>query len=87
MINWRKVQLVDIDSQIATKDKNTFSTTRYPTLMGVEDDKKRINIKADGKPVLSYNHAIVKAPNRDESYYDKSGHIHPLYTPSGKSDN
>ncbi len=56
----------------------------FPNRVLVEDDKKRINIKADGKPVLSYNHAIVKSSNRDESYYDKSGHIHPLYTPSGK---
>lgn len=50
----------------------------------VADDGKHLNVKVDGKPVLTYNHALVPAPKRDEAYYDKSGYIHPLYTPSGK---
>ena len=50
----------------------------------VADDGKHLNVKVDGKPVLTYNHALVAAPRRDEAYYDKSGYIHPLYTPSGK---
>lgn len=50
----------------------------------VVDDGSHLNVKVADKPVLTYNHAIVKAPKRDESYYDKSGYIHPLYTPSGK---
>ncbi|HCO27524.1 MAG TPA: hypothetical protein DIT97_32685 [Gimesia maris] len=48
------------------------------------DDGEHLNVKVAEKPVLTYNHAIVKAPKRDEAYYDKSGYIHPLYTPSGK---
>lgn len=50
----------------------------------VDDDGKHLNVKVDGKPVLTYNHALVEAPKRDQAYYDKSGYIHPLYTPSGK---
>lgn len=50
----------------------------------VIDDGEHLNVKVAEKPVLTYNHAIVKAPKRDEAYYDKSGYIHPLYTPSGK---
>ncbi|MCA9021037.1 MAG: PmoA family protein, partial [Planctomycetaceae bacterium] len=50
----------------------------------VNDDGEHLHVKVDEKPVLTYNHAIVKAPKRDEAYYDKSGYIHPLYTPSGK---
>ncbi|MCA9016087.1 MAG: PmoA family protein [Planctomycetaceae bacterium] len=52
--------------------------------VAVADDGKHLNVKVDGKPVLTYNHALVPAPRRDEAYYDKSGYIHPLYTPSGK---
>ncbi|QDT43289.1 hypothetical protein Pan241w_33890 [Gimesia alba] len=55
-----------------------------PDHVTVADDGKHLNVKVDGKPVLTYNHALVAAPRRDEAYYDKSGYIHPLYTPSGK---
>lgn len=55
-----------------------------PDRVTVVDDGKHLNVSVDGKPVLTYNHAIVEAPRRDQSYYDKSGYIHPLYTPSGK---
>lgn len=50
----------------------------------VDDDGKHLNVKVGGKPVLTYNHALIEAPKRDQAYYDKSGYIHPLYTPSGK---
>ncbi|MCH9652323.1 MAG: PmoA family protein [Planctomycetes bacterium] len=50
----------------------------------VVDDGKHLNVKVGGKPVLTYNYDIVEAPQRDQDYYDKSGYIHPLYTPSGK---
>jgi hypothetical protein len=55
-----------------------------PDRVTVVDDGKHLNVKVGGKPVLTYNHAIVEAPRRDQAYYDKSGYIHPLYTPSGK---
>ncbi|WP_339729356.1 PmoA family protein [uncultured Gimesia sp.] len=60
------------------------SIEEQPDHVTVADDGTHLNIKVDGKPVLTYNHAVVKAPRRDEAYYDKSGYIHPLYTPSGK---
>lgn len=50
----------------------------------IDDDGKHLHVKVEGKPVFTYNHATVKAPKRDQSYYDKSGYIHPLYIPSGK---
>jgi hypothetical protein len=60
------------------------SFAKQPDRVVVADDGKHLNVKVDGKPVLTYNHALVAAPKRDEAYYDKSGYIHPLYTPSGK---
>ncbi|QDU50970.1 DUF6807 domain-containing protein [Gimesia panareensis] len=58
--------------------------TKETEQVTVKDDGSHLNVKVAGKPVLTYNHAVVKAPKRDEAYYDKSGYIHPLYTPSGK---
>jgi hypothetical protein len=52
--------------------------------VSVADDGSHLNVTVDGKPVLTYNHAIVLAPRRDQAYYDKSGYIHPLFTPAGK---
>lgn len=70
----------------ATRKYRLFAAkyTEAPQQVSVSDDGRHLNVKVDDKPVLTYNHAIVKAPKREESYYDKSGYIHPLYTPSGK---
>ena len=35
--------------------------------------------------MLAYNHETVESPEGIEPYYRKSGHIHPLLTPSGLS--
>jgi hypothetical protein len=57
-----------------------------PDIGGVDlkDNGKRIFMSVRGKPVLAYNSAVVPAPNRKEAYYDRSGHIHPLFNPSGQ---
>jgi hypothetical protein len=50
----------------------------------VSDDKKRLLVQVDGKPVLAYNHAVVPSPDLKQPYYAKSGYIHPVYNPSGQ---
>lgn len=50
----------------------------------VTDNGRQLQVAFKGKPVFSYNTEIVKAPNREQSYYDKSGYIHPLYSPAGE---
>ncbi|MCH8150517.1 MAG: PmoA family protein, partial [Planctomycetes bacterium] len=50
----------------------------------VKDDGKSLRISVAGKPVLVYNTAVVRSPNRKEAYYDRSGYIHPLYNPRGQ---
>lgn len=74
-------------SKEATRRYRLFareSQANLNELVTVADDGAHLNVKVGGKPVLTYNHAIVEAPKRDEAYYDKSGYIHPLYTPAGK---
>ncbi len=48
------------------------------------DDGRHLILKIDHRPVLQYNHAVVESPAGIESIYRRSGHIHPLYTPSGR---
>jgi hypothetical protein len=55
-----------------------------PKGVTVEDDGKHLFVKVQGKPVLTYNEAVVPPPNPKEPYYAKSGYIHPVHTPSGE---
>lgn len=50
----------------------------------VRDDGKRLHVKIGDKPVLVYNQAVVPSPDPKTPYYAKSGHIHPVYNPSGQ---
>ncbi len=50
----------------------------------VQDDGKRLTVKVGQKPVLVYNQAVVPSPDGEDPCYAKSGHIHPVYNPSGR---
>jgi len=61
------------------------SYTRVRRRPGVEvrkDDKVLLIRKGRGK-ILSYNHAIVPAPEGQSELYNRSGFIHPLWSPTG----
>jgi len=63
------------------------STTKKPDVaraVTVKDDGKRLHVKIGDKPVLVYNQAVVPSPDPKTPYYAKSGHIHPVYDPSGQ---
>ena len=56
-----------------------------PAGMTVQDDGGAITIRtSSGKPILTYNYAVTPAPEGVSHLYDRSGYIHPAYTPSGK---
>lgn len=44
---------------------------------------KVLQIERSGTKVLSYNHAVVPAPAGQSPLYDRSGFIHPLWSPTG----
>lgn len=48
------------------------------------NDGTRLTLLVDDRPVLSYNHAMLPAPEGIDSVFAKNGHIHPMYTPSGR---
>jgi hypothetical protein len=57
----------------------------YSNEPAVEIDKtdKYIDLVKNGNKVLRYNNAIVPAPEGQSSVYNRSGFIHPLWSPSG----
>ena len=46
---------------------------------------KQLVVKVGSSPVLQYNHATLEAPASLDAKYRRSGHIHPIYNPAGKS--
>ena len=45
--------------------------------------EKALEITCGGTKVLRYNHATVPAPKGQSKLYDRSGFIHPLWSPGG----
>jgi len=68
-----------------TERKYELSKGRADSAAAVtaNQDDKVVRIDKDGTKVLSYNHAIVPAPAGQSKLYDRSGFIHPLWSPSG----
>jgi len=50
----------------------------------VEDDGKALQVEVGGRPALRYNYEVVESPEGIDPIYRRSGHIHPLFTPSGR---
>ncbi len=48
------------------------------------DDGKHLLVSVGDRKVLRYNHAVIKAPEGVTSLHDRSGHIHPIWSPSQK---
>jgi Family of unknown function (DUF6807)/3-keto-disaccharide hydrolase len=46
-------------------------------------DDKVLQIRKGGTKVLNYNHAVVPGPVGKSKLYDRSGFIHPLWSPTG----
>jgi len=47
------------------------------------DDGRGLILKVGSRPVLRYNYAELASPPGLDPVYARSGHIHPLFTPSG----
>lgn len=50
----------------------------------IVDDGKTLTVRAGEKPIVTYNIDTIPSPFEKKPYYARSGHIHPVYTPSGK---
>ena len=52
--------------------------------VSVTDDGKQLWAAIGAKRVLAYNQAVVPGPNPKEPCYARSGHLHPVFNPSGQ---
>lgn len=55
------------------------------TFVECTNDGKSILFRAGGRRILGYNQAIVKPRGAPDPFYDRSGYIHPVWTPSGRT--
>lgn len=53
------------------------------SFMEVEDDSNSLIVKKDGRPVLAYKYTITMPPAGVDPIFQRSGYIHPAFTPSG----
>jgi len=56
-----------------------------PPRVRCEDDGRQLMLRVGDRPVLNYHHRTVESPSGIDPLYRRSGHIHPLFTPSGRS--
>ncbi len=52
-------------------------------IIRANQNNKVLQILKDGTKVLNYNHAIVPPPAGQSELYNRSGFIHPLWSPTG----
>ncbi len=48
------------------------------------EDRDGVTLKYGGDPVLRYNKTVQPAPEGIDPVYERSGYIHPIWTPSGR---
>ncbi|HLF94285.1 MAG TPA: PmoA family protein [Planctomycetota bacterium] len=47
-------------------------------------DGKHLLVTYAGKDILRYNYAVIRPPEGVDPVFERSGYIHPIWTPSGK---
>ena len=55
-----------------------------PPGVQVEDDGASLRVQIGDRPVLAYRYAMQGVPEGVEAIYDRSGFIHPLWSPEGE---
>ena len=79
-----------IDDRLAAGTTRRYRLTpgtarsKAALVVSVADDGKRLLVEVGGRPVLQYNHAVVRCPDQEQPYFDRSGFIHPVFSPSGQ---
>lgn len=51
--------------------------------LSLEEDTNSITLKQGSQSILRYNKSLQKAPDGIDSMNERSGYIHPIFTPSG----
>ena len=56
---------------------------RYRQGVQVQKDDKNLLIMQGGSSVINYRHAIMPPPPGESKLYERSGYIHPIWSPKG----
>ena len=97
MIGLLKQQIADgrtRSGQPIANDRQNINAIRPPAFVWKQPAKPNPDVQITetedhivatlrGKPVLRYNKSVQKAPTGISRDFDRSGYIHPIYTPSG----
>lgn len=66
---------------ILRKEKEPIVSQKKVTL---KQDYKDLTLSKNGKPILSYRHAVTFPPEGVDPIFKRSGFIHPLWSPEGE---
>lgn len=59
------------------------TSPQLPQAYSLKQTEETLQLFVKERPVLSYHISTVEPPDSVPPYYRRSGHVHPLYTPSG----
>jgi hypothetical protein len=57
---------------------------RLKAHLTAERDEKAIVLRDSGKDLWQYNHAVAEVPEGVDKAFERSGFVHPFYSPGGK---
>jgi hypothetical protein len=64
--------------------ESTDATAGSAPIATCVDSEGQLAISIGQKPVLKYQHAVKEPPEGIEPVYQRSGYIHPVFTPAGR---
>ena len=70
--------------RVEVRPRDDQSTELQPSRARIVDQDGSFRVFVDDQMVLQYNHAMIESPPGLDPVYRRSGHIHPLFTPSGR---
>jgi hypothetical protein len=56
----------------------------HPQAELLDDGRTHLLLRVGNREVLRYNYAVVQAPEGVDRIFDRSGYLHPLWTPDGR---
>lgn len=64
--------------------KTDVGQLHHEDVMALDIDENSVTIGNRGKESIKYNYGLIPPPEGNSDLYDRSGFIHPIYTPDGK---
>lgn len=79
--------LLILDEKIEKGNSITYhilEDTSHDPKVDVNADEEKIEVLVGDKPVITYHTAIQMPPEGKPAYYQRSGFIHPIFSPGGQ---